>query len=422
MAKRVIIIGAGPAGMMAGIKSAEAGAIVDVIEQNNIVGKKMGITGKGRCNITNAAPVEELIQKTPGNGKFLFSAYSHYDNQDLLKDVESWGLPVKVERGGRVFPVSDSAIEVRNLFSEVLKSKGGRLRLKEQVLSIEVGRDLVDGVVVSRVVQVTTDRRTYPADAVIVATGGVSYPVTGSTGDGYRFATELGHSVSEPLGALVPLQTKETWVKDCMGLSLKNVTATLFVKGKKKGSLLGEMMFTHFGVTGPIVLSLSRDASKALSQNKEVTLSINMKPALSEEVLDKRLQTLFDENKNKQLANVMPNLLPKAMIPVVLSLVGLSMDKVVHQVTKEERIALYRTMQDIPLTITSTRPVAEAIVTMGGVKVKEINPKTMESKLVKGLYFAGEVLDVDALTGGYNLQAAFSTGYLAGISASKEGE
>lgn len=418
MAKRVVIIGAGPAGMMAGIKAAEAGAIVDVVEQNNIVGKKMGITGKGRCNITNVAPVEELIQKTPGNGKFLFSAYSQYDNQDLLKDVESWGLAIKVERGGRVFPVSDSAIEVRNLFSEVLREKGGRLRLKEQVLSIECASSS-EG---QQVVQVTTEHRTYPADAVIVATGGVSYPVTGSTGDGYRFATELGHSVSEPLGALVPLQTKESWVKDCMGLSLKNVSVTLFVKGKKKISLFGEMMFTHFGVTGPIILSISRDASKALSQQKEVTLSINMKPALSEEMLDKRFQTLFEEHKNKQLGNVLPNVLPKAMIPVVLSLVGLPMDKVIHQVTKEERIALYRTMQDIPLTITSTRPVAEAIVTMGGVKVKEVNPKTMESKYVKGLYFAGEVLDIDALTGGYNLQAAFSTGYLAGISASGEGE
>lgn len=408
--KKVVVIGAGAAGMMAGITAAKAGAQVTLLEHMEIVGRKMGITGKGRCNITNDSSTEELIEHTPGNGKFLYSAYAALDSQGLIEMVNSWGLKTKTERGGRVFPESDSAIEVRNLFSKVFKNAGGTLRVKEKCKKI-----IVDG---NHVKAVQTDKEIYPCDAVIIATGGVSYPLTGSTGDGHEMAKLLGHTVTPLLPALVPLETKEHWAKDLMGLSLKNVEVTVWSKGKKKASQFGEMMFTHFGVTGPIILSLSRTVTKLKSKkDAEVLLDINLKPALTEEVLNKRLQRDFEKYTNKQLANGMRELLPQRLIPIIIQAAGLTEDKVINQITKQDRQNLCYALQHLTVTVKGPRPLAEAIVTCGGISLKEFNPKTMESKIIDGLYAAGEVLDIDAFTGGYNLQAAFSTGYLAGLHA-----
>ncbi len=412
--KNIIVIGAGAAGLMAGITAANEGANVHLIEKNNIVGKKMGITGKGRCNITNACTIPEFIENTPGNGKFLFSAYNEFSNEALLTMLHNWGLKTKVERGGRVFPESDSAIEVRNLFMKIFKQVGGQLHLSEKVELI-VSKE-------GRVAAVKTNRTTYPADAVIVATGGMSYPVTGSTGDGFIMSKSLGHTITPIVPALVPLETKEGWVKSAMGLSLKNVTITLYLNGKKSSHLFGEMMFTHFGITGPMVLSISRTVSKALYGKKQraVTVAIDLKPALHIDQLDRRIQRDFQENKNKQMGNVLRSLVPAKLIPVILDLCELTESRVVNSITKEERLTLGKVIKNLPLTITKPRPIDEAIVTCGGISVKEVSPKTMESKVVQGLYFAGEVLDVDALTGGYNLQAAFSMGYVAGKHAAKE--
>lgn len=414
MSRTVVVIGAGAAGLMAGITAAKQGAKTILIEQNNIVGKKVGITGKGRCNITNTCSVDQLIKNTPGNGKFLFSAYNSFDNEDMMRVIQEWGLEIKEERGGRVFPKSDSAIEVRNLFSKVFKRAGGILKLDEKVLDIYTFEDKVQSV--------KTNKAIYQADAVIIATGGVSYPVTGSNGDGHKFATKTGHKVTALLPALVPLETAETWCKEVMGLSLKNVNATLLINGKKKASEFGEMLFTHFGVTGPIVLSISRTASKALyNEKKEIILELDLKPALSVEKLDNRIQRDFEKYKNKQLGNALKELLPQKLIAVVIRESNIEETKVVNQITKEERMELVKTLKHLRLTITGTRPIAEAIVTAGGVSTKDIQPKTMESKKIKGLYFAGEVIDIDAYTGGYNLQAAFSTGYVAGKCACEEG-
>lgn len=413
MSRTVVVIGAGAAGLMAGITAAKQGAKTILIEQNNIVGKKIGITGKGRCNITNTCSVEQLISNTPGNGKFLFSAYNAFDNKDMMNIIQEWGLEIKEERGGRVFPKSDSAIEVRNLFSKVFKLAGGIIKLDEKVLDIFTFEDKVQSV--------KTNKAIYQADAIIIATGGVSYPVTGSTGDGHKFANKTGHKVTPLLPALVPLEVEEAWCKDTMGLSLKNVNVTLYINGKKKASEFGEMLFTHFGVTGPVILSISRIASKALyNKKKEIKLEIDLKPALNVEKLDNRIQRDFDKYKNKQIGNALKELLPQKLISVVLSEANIPEIKVVNQITKEERLKLIQILKHLTLNINGTRPIAEAIVTAGGVSTKEINPKTMESKKIKGLYFAGEVIDIDAYTGGYNLQAAFSTGYVAGKCACEE--
>ncbi len=411
--KSVIIVGAGAAGMMAAITAARHGASVTVIEKNNIVGKKMGITGKGRCNITNDCSVEDLILHTPGNGKFLYSAYSVYDNSDLLADLTDWGLVTKVERGGRVFPKSDSAIEVRNFFHTRMKREGVKIHFEEKVISLMVKDDAICGV--------RTDKGEYKADAVILATGGASYPVTGSTGDGQEMAKKLGLKVTELLPALVPLETTESWVKDMMGLSLKNIRADLYFNGKKRQSEFGELLFTHFGLSGPVILKMSRTVSKALAnRKKDIYVEIDFKPALTVEQLDRRLQREFDEHKNKQLVNVMGKVLPSKSVSVMIAQAGVEPTKVINAVTKEERTKLVHIMKHLIVPIHKTRPIAEAIVTSGGISTKEISPKTMESKTIKGLYAVGEVLDIDAFTGGYNLQAAFSTGYIAGREAAKE--
>ena len=405
--KKIIVIGAGPAGMMAAIKAAENGADVTLLEKMKRPGKKMLITGKGRCNITNAATVPEIIKNIHGNGKFLNSSLRAYDNEDVIYFFESQGVPTKVERGQRVFPVSDKAQDVVDAMVHKLHELGVKIETDSPAAEILAQDGSVKAVKLS-------SGASMKADAVILCTGGASYPGTGSTGDGYKMAAKLGHTLVDIRPSLVPLETEEDWVKSVQGLSLRNVKATLLVDGEKKTDMFGEMMFTHFGVTGPIILSLSRAATEALQADSFVELELNLKPALAEDVLDARLQRDFAKYQRKQLVNAMVDLLPHKLIEPVLDAAFLAPDKPVHQVTAEERHRLGQTLQHLPLTITKARPIAEAIVTAGGISVKEINPKTMESKLIKGLYFAGEVVDVDAYTGGYNLQAAFSMGAAAG--------
>lgn len=407
--KQIVVIGGGAAGLMAAVIAGREGARVILLEKMNMVGKKMGITGKGRCNITNSADISDFIKNTPGNGKFLYGAYERFSNVDLLALLHEWGLKTKVERGGRVFPESDSALEVRNLFMKMLKKYNITVHLNEAVTKIVTKDNVVTGVV--------TTKESYACEAVIIATGGASYPLTGSTGDGYRLAEGVGHSITDIRPSLVPIVTEESWVKDIMGLSLRNVEVSIVSKEKVQAKMFGEMMFTHFGVTGPTILSLSHTVGKLLRKKKTapIAVSINLKPALTAEVLDKRLQKDFDLYSKKQLANGMKDLLPSNLIPIIISLAKLDPAKPINQITKEERQQLCHVLQHMTLTVKGLRPVEEAIVTAGGISLKEFNPKTMESKLVKGLYGAGEVLDIDAFTGGYNLQAAFSTGYVAAM-------
>ena len=407
--KQIVVIGGGAAGLMAAVIAGREGARVILLEKMNMVGKKMGITGKGRCNITNSADISDFIKNTPGNGKFLYGAYERFSNIDLLALLHEWGLKTRVERGGRVFPESDSALEVRNLFMKMLKKYNVTVHLNEAVTKIVTKDNVVTGVV--------TTKDSYACEAVIIATGGASYPLTGSTGDGYRLAEGVGHSITDIRPSLVPIVTEESWVKDIMGLSLRNVEVSIVSKGKVQAKMFGEMMFTHFGVTGPTILSLSHTVGKLLRKKKPapIAVSINLKPALTPEVLDKRLQKDFDLYSKKQLANGMKDLLPSNLIPIIISLAKLDPAKPINQITKEERQQLCHVLQHMTLTVKGLRPVEEAIVTAGGISLKEFNPKTMESKLVKGLYGAGEVLDIDAFTGGYNLQAAFSTGYVAAM-------
>ena len=375
----------------------------------NYVGKKMGITGKGRCNITNACDMSDFIKNTPGNGKFLYGAYERFTNEDLLQLLHDAGLETKVERGGRVFPASDSALDVRNTFMKLMKHYGVDVHLEEPVKKLLIDDGVVTGVV--------TDKETYHADAVVIATGGKSYPATGSTGDGYILAAQVGHKITDIRPSLVPIVTEESWVKDLMGLSLRNVELSVVAKNKVQAKMFGEMMFTHFGITGPIVLSLSHTVGKLMRKKNigTIGLDINLKPALSPETLDKRLQKDFDLYSKKQLINGMKDLLPSRLIPLIIELAGIDPQKPINQISKEERQQIGYMLQHMPLTVKGLRPVEEAIVTAGGISLKEFNPKTMESKLVKGLYGAGEVLDIDAFTGGYNLQAAFSTGYVAAM-------
>ena len=405
--KQILVIGAGPAGMMAAIRAAENGAAVTLLEKMKRPGRKMMITGKGRCNITNAADVPEIIRNIHGNGAFLNSSMRAFDNQDVMEFFRQQGVPVKVERGNRVFPVSDKAQDVVDAMVHRLHELDVRIELEMPVADILLQEGRVAGVR-------TKSGAHYKADAVILAVGGASYPGTGSTGDGYEMAKKLGHTVVPLRPSLVPLETEEEWVKDVQGLSLRNVRATLLAGGEKVQEMFGEMMFTHFGVTGPIILSMSRRAAKCLAEGKFVELELNLKPALTPEKLDARIQRDFEQHIRKSLKNGLLDLLPHKLIEPVLDCAYLDPEKPLHQVTAEERHRLAETLQHLTLTIAKTRPLAEAIVTAGGVSVREINPKTMESKLVPGLYFAGEVVDVDAYTGGYNLQAAFSMGNAAG--------
>ena len=406
--KQIVVVGAGPAGMMAAIKAAENGAEVVILEKMKKPGRKMMITGKGRCNITNAADVPEIIRNIHGNGRFLNSSMRAFDNQDVICFFEGQGVPTKVERGNRVFPVSDKAQDVVDAMVERIHELGVTIETETTVKDILTQEGRVGGVR-------TKTGAIYKADAVILCVGGASYPGTGSTGDGYVMAEALGHTIETVRPSLVPLVAEDDWVKEVQGLSLRNVRGTLRVDGEKAAEMFGEMMFTHYGVTGPIILSMSRTASEYLAAGDHfLELSINLKPALSEEKLDARIQRDFEKYQRKQLGNALVDLLPHKLIGPVLDSAFLAPDKPVHQITVEERHRLVQTLQDLTLVITDTRPLAEAIVTVGGVSVKEINPKTMESKLVPGLYFAGEVVDVDGYTGGYNLQAAFSLGAAAG--------
>ncbi len=410
--KHIVVIGAGVAGLLASIHAAQLGATVDLFEKMDRVGLKMGITGKGRCNLTNSATMEEFIQKTPGNGKFLYSAYDRFTNEDLLALFHEWGLQTKVERGGRVFPVSDDAQEVRHMFMRELKNHGVRLHLSEPVHKILTEEGRATGI--------QTSFTEMKADAVILTTGGRSYPRTGSTGDGYRMAEALGHKITPIRPALIPLVCKEDYCKELQGLSLKNVKLSVTAGGRRKAEQFGEMMFTHFGVTGPIVLMLSDDVSKWLQQGHSVVGEINLKPALSEEVLDKRILRDLAKFHLKQMGNALGELMPARLIQVILKLSDIPSDLPVAELTKHQRMNLRYAIQHMPLTITGTRPIDEAIVTAGGVSVKEIQSSTMESKKVQGLYFAGEVMDIHAYTGGFNIQAAFSTGWVAAESACGE--
>lgn len=405
---KVIVIGGGPAGMMAAYAASCQGHAVTVLEQNEKLGKKLFITGKGRCNITNAGDMDNLFANVMSNRKFLYSAFYTFDNEQVLSFFENQGLHTKVERGNRVFPLSDHSSDVIAALSRALKLQNVDIRLHTKVQSLLIRDEDACGVVLS-------DGKTVEADDVIVATGGISYPSTGSTGDGYRMAEESGHALVECTPSLVPFETKEDWVKDLQGLSLRNVTVSIYHGKKKLYEDFGEMLFTHFGVSGPLVLSAS-GMIKPVQFKQELCMYIDLKPALDAEQLDKRILREFDAAMNKQLKNVIGSLMPAKMIPVVIRLSGIDPDKKVNEVSREERQHLVQLLKRLPLTINGLRGWNEAIITKGGVSVKDINPSTMESKKVSHLFFCGEVLDLDALTGGYNLQIAWSTGYLAGIS------
>lgn len=405
---KVIVIGGGPAGMMAAYAASCQGHAVTVLEQNEKLGKKLFITGKGRCNITNAGDMDNLFANVMSNRKFLYSAFYTFDNEQVLSFFENQGLRTKVERGNRVFPLSDHSSDVIAALSRALKSQNVDIRLHTKVQSLLIRDEAACGVVLS-------DGKTVEADDVIVATGGISYPSTGSTGDGYRMAEESGHALVECTPSLVPFETKEDWVKDLQGLSLRNVTVSIYHGKKKLYEDFGEMLFTHFGVSGPLVLSAS-GMIKPVQFKQELCMYIDLKPALDAEQLDKRILREFDAAMNKQFKNVIGSLMPAKMIPVVIRLSGIDPDKKVNEVSREERQHLVQLLKRLPLTINGLRGWNEAIITKGGVSVKDINPSTMESKKASHLFFCGEVLDLDALTGGYNLQIAWSTGYLAGIS------
>lgn len=407
--KKVAIIGGGVAGLLAAVTAADHGAKVLLFEKMDKVGLKMGITGKGRCNLTNNAPIMDFIAMTPGNGRFLFSAYKRFNNMDLLSLFHTWGLETKVERGGRIFPASDDAQEVRHLFVRLLHEKQVDVHLSEPVFHIQTKKGCAAGVV--------TGKGTYEADAVILATGGKSYPRTGSTGDGYRLAGELGHTVTKIRPALIPLVCAEPYCRELQGLSLKNVTLALAAGGRRKSEAFGEMIFTHFGISGPIVLTQSDVVTLWLSQGYQVTGYIDLKPALTEEVLDQRILRDLQKFRLKQMGNALSELLPRRLIDAVMKLADIPAEIPAAALKKAQRIHLRQTIKKLPLTITKARPIEEAIVTAGGISTKEVNSSTMESKIVRGLYLAGEVLDVHAFTGGYNLQAAFSMGRMAALSA-----
>ncbi|NLM22021.1 MAG: NAD(P)/FAD-dependent oxidoreductase [Peptococcaceae bacterium] len=425
MSNRVIVIGGGAAGLMAAGQAAAAGAEVVLIEKMPRLGSKIAISGKGRCNLTNAGDISDFIKYYPGNGKFLYASLKQFDNRALIDFFESLGVKTKIERGSRVFPVSDEAETVINALQKFLSRHKVKVILGHTVEELI----LTDGPKVTGVKFIPTknnnpgkqdivsQQEICSAGAVIVATGGASYPGTGSTGDGYIWAAKTGHKVLKPLPALVPLRTLEQWPRELQGLTLKNVEVSIWVDGVKKDKQFGEMLFTHFGISGPVILALSRIASHALAEHKKVEVSINLKPALTPEQLDLRLLRDFSKFRNRHFKNSLDELLPRKMIPVIVSLSEIQPDKMTNEINKKERQKLGGLLQDLRLNVTATLGMATAIVTSGGVDTKQINPATMESRLVKGLFWAGEVIDIDGITGGYNLQAAFSTGYKAGRAA-----
>ncbi len=407
----VIVVGGGAAGMFAAIAAAKNGHQVTLYEKNEKLGKKIFITGKGRCNITNAADMEELFDAVVTNSKFLYSSFYGYTNQNVIDFFEDSGVPVKIERGNRVFPISDHSSDVIRALEREMKKVGVKVCLNTEVKSVEAEKGKFNKVVLK-------DTTTQTADACIVATGGLSYRSTGSTGDGFRFAENVGHKVTQCFPSLVPMETKEPWICELQGLSLRNVEAKILDGKKELYKDFGEMLFTHFGVSGPLIISASSYVGKKFmdknGQKKELTLEIDLKPALTEEQLDQRVLRDFEENHNRQFKNAITKLFPTKLIPVMLELGGIDPEKKVNSIEKEERKQFVHLIKHFRMTLTGLRDYPEAIITKGGVHVKEIDPGTMESKLVKGLYFAGEVLDLDALTGGFNLQIAWSTGYAAG--------
>ena len=406
---KILVVGGGAAGMMAAVTAARNGKKVRLIEKNEKLGKKLFITGKGRCNITNAADIEDLFSAVVSNPKFLYSSFYSMTNDQVIDFFEELGVKTKVERGGRVFPESDHSSDVIRALEQEMKRLGVEIRLRAEAEEILAEDGRVTGVRLS-------SGKELHADAVIIATGGISYPSTGSTGDGYRFARECGHKVADLSPALVPMEVKEWYARELMGLSLRNVEIRITDGKKKLYEEFGEMLFTHYGVTGPVILSASSIVGKKLREHP-LTLHIDLKPALTEEQLDKRMLREFEANHTRQFKNAVDSLFPSKLKPVIVELSGIQEDKKVNEVTKEERLHFVRLIKDFSMTLTGMRGYNEAIITKGGVSVKEIDPGTMESKLVNGLYFAGEVLDLDAVTGGYNLQIAWSTGYLAGLNA-----
>ena len=404
---KVIVVGGGAAGMMACHAAAMCGHQVTLLEKNEKLGKKIYITGKGRCNLTNASDMEVLFANVMSNRKFLYSAFYTFDNNQVIDLFEMNGMATKTERGNRVFPVSDHSSDVISTMAKLLKNDNVEVKLNTTVQSLIIKENKACGVIVNG--------KEISADNVILCTGGLSYPSTGSTGDGYEFAKKAGHRITDCTPSLVPFNIREEWVKDLQGLSLKNSAVTIYDEKKKLYSDFGEMLFTHFGVSGPMILSASGNI-KAGEFAKPLKLVIDLKPAMTEEQLDKRILRDFDENKNKQFRNSVSKLLPSKLIPIIIDLSGIDPDKKVNEISKEERNHFVHLLKNLTMTINGLRGWNEAIITKGGINVKDVNPSTMESKLVSNLFFAGEVLDLDAMTGGYNLQIAWSTGYLAGLS------
>ena len=417
---RVIVVGGGPAGMMAAITAAENGNDVTIIEKMPSFGRKLLITGKGRCNITSSLYMSEFIKNTPGNGRFLYSAFQNYTNKDIIEFLKRQGLEVKEERGNRIFPVTDKSIDVLNCFKKRIDELKIKCKLDTRVEKILIKNNEVLGV--------RTNKEIIQTDKIILATGGKSYPLTGSTGDGYKIAKDVGHIITPIKPSLVPLEVYEKEeCKKLQGLSLRNVGIKIIDSERKKLIYedFGEMVFTHFGISGPIILSGSAHLARYkdidyLLKKRYVNLSIDLKPALTEEQLDDRILRDFKEFKNKQFKHSLDKLLPQKLIPLIIELSGIDENKRVNEITKTERKRLVQLLKCFTITIKAFRPVEEAIITSGGINIREINPKTMESKIIKGLYFAGEIIDVDAYTGGFNLQIAYSTGYTAGISVSEE--
>lgn len=405
MNEKIAVIGGGPAGMIAAGTVGSRGKDVVLIEKNDKLGKKMFITGKGRCNITNSAPIDELFNYIVTNKNFLYSSFYTFTNEDIITLLEDFGVKTKVERGNRVFPESNKSSDVIRALEKYLAKNNVNIMLNSKVESL-----IFDG----NNFQIKINDEIHHFDKVIIATGGVSYPTTGSSGDGIQFAKRMGHNIVDLKPSLVPIMVDDPWVEDLRGVSLKNVNLTAFHKNKKIGEEFGEMIFTHYGISGPIVLSISNTINKYT--DKDLRLEIDFKPALSFEKLNDRILRDFELYSNKQLKNALNDLLLQKIIPWVIKLSGVDPEKTVHQITKEERVKLIETIKGFPVTFKSFRPIEEAIITSGGISTLQINPSTMESKLVPNLYFAGEIIDVDGVTGGYNLQIAYSTGYLAGIS------